>query len=170
MMLMVAYVGSAGASEPSLQQRVANLGKDKYGELVTQGYRIFTATLKYAYRYSGNALSCQSCHLDGGTRRDAAPIWAAWGQYPAYVAKRDRVTTFEERVQDCFRFSLNGLAPLLDSHEMRALMAYSQWLGHGVVVGSNPAGRGFPSIARTGQGPNPLQGKNTGFGKNRALR
>ncbi|NRR30450.1 c-type cytochrome [Oxalobacteraceae bacterium] len=162
-MLLALAAGAGGAAErepaQGLAQRVASLGKDKYGELVAQGYRIFTATPKHAYRYSGNALSCQSCHLDGGTRRDAAPLWAAWGQYPAYVAKRDRVVSFEERIQDCFRFSLNGLAPPLDSHEMRALVAYSHWLSQGEVVGANPPGRGFPSLARTGQDSDPQRGK-----------
>jgi thiosulfate dehydrogenase len=160
MALLLAH-GAAGAGEEEgdLRRRLAGLGKDKHSELVAQGYRIFTATPVNAYRYSGNALSCQSCHLAGGTRPGAAPLWAAWGAYPAYVARNDSVVTFEERVQDCFRFSLNGLAPPLDSHEMRALAAYAQWVSRGSVVGASPSGRGFPSIARTGNDPNPLRGK-----------
>jgi thiosulfate dehydrogenase len=42
---------------------------------------------------------------------------------------------------------------------MRALAAYAQWISRGSVVGASPSGRGFPSIARTGDDPNPLRGK-----------
>src|SRR5436190_15704439 len=130
------------------------LPQDKYGDLVRSGYRIFTNTPKYARRYSGNALSCSNCHLDAGRRPNASPMWAAWGMYPAYLRKSDRVNTFEERVQQCFRFSMNGIAPPLDSPEVRALLAYAQWLATGRPAGVELAGRGFPTIARTGSDPN----------------
>ncbi|RQP22222.1 c-type cytochrome [Piscinibacter terrae] len=135
------------------------LPHDKYGELVRQGYRIFTDTPRHARRYSGNALSCTNCHLDAGRRADAAPMWAAWGMYPAYLGKNDRVNTFEERIQQCFRFSLNGFSPPVDGHEVRALVAYAQWLARGRPVGVELPGRGFPTVPRTGADPNPLSGK-----------
>lgn len=140
-------------------ERLARLGTDKHSELVRRGYRIFTETPTHAHRYSGNGLSCQNCHMDAGTKPHAAPMWAAWGEYPAYLIKSDRVVTFEERIQNCFRYSMNGLPPPLDSEELRALVAYSQWLSTGVPVGANLAGRGFLSIARTGSDPNPLRGR-----------
>jgi len=146
---------SAAKALPELSE----LPQDKYGDLVRQGYRIFTETTRYAPRYSGNALSCGNCHLDAGRRANSAPMWAAWGMYPAYLAKSDRVNTFDERVQQCFRFSLNGIAPPVDSPEVRALVAYSQWLARGKPAGVELAGRGYPTIPRTGSDPNPLRGK-----------
>jgi thiosulfate dehydrogenase len=137
----------------------AQFPPDKHGELVYQGYQIFTQTPKAARVFAGNALSCSNCHLDAGRKADAAPLWAAWGMYPAYVQKVDRVITYAERVQQCFTFSINGLPPPLDSHEMNALLAYSQWLARGQPVGTQLPGRGFPTIARTGSDPNPLRGK-----------
>lgn len=156
-LLMLLLSFGPAAADPA--EQIAKLPNDKYGELVKRGYLIFTDTPRNARRYSGNHLSCANCHLDAGTRRNAAPMWAAWGEYPAFNAKNDRVVSFEERVQDCFRFSLNGFAPPLNSEELRALIAYAHWLSKGVAVGSNPAGRGFPTIARTGVDPNPLRGK-----------
>lgn len=132
---------------------------DKHGELVYQGYLIFTQTPKAARVFAGNGLNCSNCHLDAGRKADAAPLWAAFGMYPTYLAKPDRVVTFAERIQQCFTFSMNGLPPPLDSHEMAALLAYSQWLAHGRPVGIQQPGRGFPTIARTGSDPNPLLGK-----------
>jgi len=163
MVIMPAVSAQAGSqSAPLASAKLPNIGdlpQDKYGDLVRQGARIFTNTPEYARRYSGNGLSCSNCHLNAGRQSHAAPMWAAWGMYPAYLAKTDRVNTFEERVQQCFRFSLNGIAPPLDSHEVRALVAYSQWLARGKPAGVELPGRGFPTITRTGSDPNPLRGK-----------
>lgn len=134
---------------------------DKHGDLVYQGYQLFTATPLYGRRFSGNGLSCANCHLDAGRKADAAPLWAAWGMYPAYSAKFDKVVSFAERVQQCFQFSLNGLPPPLDSRELNALLAYSQWLARGRPAGEPQPGRGFPTLARTGDDPNPWRGRAT---------
>jgi len=146
-------IGAARTSEP------LDLPSNKHGELVRQGYLIFTKTPQNARRFAGNSLSCSNCHLDAGTRPNAAPMWAAWGMYPAYLTKSDRVTTLDERIQECFRFSLNGFPPPLDSHEMRALIAYMQWLSRGYKAGAEEPGRGFPTVARTGSDPDPYRGK-----------
>ena len=42
---------------------------------------------------------------------------------------------------------------------MRAIVAYSQWLARGRPAGVELAGRGFPTLPRTGSDPNPLRGK-----------
>ncbi len=150
---------AAAADDIALPADVAALPRDKYGELVRQGYAIFTDTPRFAARYSGNALSCTHCHLDAGRRPNAAPMSAAWGMYPAFSAKADRVITLGERIQQCFRFSIDGVPPPLDSHEVLALSTYMQWLARGQPVGVAPPGRGFPTVARTGVDPDPLRGK-----------
>ncbi len=153
-------VDPAGGAPPAMDDAIAaGLPNDKHGELVRQGWQIFTDTPRFARVYAGNALNCSSCHLDSGRRAGAAPMSAAWGMYPAYLAKSDKVATVQERIQQCFRFSMNGLAPPLDSHEMQALSAYMQWLARGVPVGVEQPGRGFLTIERTGSDPNPLRGK-----------
>lgn len=132
--------------------------KDKYGDEVRFGKKIFIQTSQYARRYSGNGLSCSNCHLDGGRRANAAPLWAAFGMYPLLSARDDRTLTFEERIQQCFRFALNGIAPTRDAPEMRALVSYAHFLARGVPVGKNMPGRGFPQVIRTGQDPNHNRG------------
>lgn len=144
---------------PDIEAALARLPADKHGELVRQGYRILTDTPRAARRYSGNGLSCANCHLDAGRKPFAAPLSAAWPMYPAYLSKSNKVATFEERVQECFRFSMNGFAPPVDSHEMRAIVAYSQWIATGIPVGVTQPGRGFPTVVRTGSDPNPLRGR-----------
>jgi thiosulfate dehydrogenase len=132
---------------------------DKYGDEVRLGKRIFTETYRYARRYAGNELACSNCHLEAGRRAHAAPLWGAYGVYPAYRAKNDRNNTFEERIQGCFQFSMNGIAPALDTPEMRALVAYAHFLANGVPVGVELPGRGFPQVPKTGSDPNPTRGE-----------
>ncbi|WP_374562571.1 c-type cytochrome [Ideonella sp.] len=136
-----------------------DLPPNKHGELVRQGHAIFTNTPVFARRFSGNSLSCSSCHLDAGRRANAAPMWAAWGMYPAYLGKTDRVTTLEERIQQCFRFSMNGFPPPQDSQEMRALLTYMQFVSIGQPIGVEQPGRGFPTVPRTGADPDAFRGK-----------
>lgn len=136
----------------------SSIPSDKYGDDVRRGLLIFTETYKYATRYSGNELACTNCHLDSGRKPNAAPLWGAYGIYPAYRKKGDRNTTLEERIQQCFRFSLNGLAPPLDAPELRALVSYAHFLSQGVQVGVQMPGRGFPQVVITGVDPSPIRG------------
>ncbi len=131
---------------------------DKYGDDVRLGKKIFTETYKYGRRYAGNDLTCANCHLDAGRRPNAGPMWAAYGMYPAYREKTDRSNSLEERIQQCFRFSLNGFAPALDAPELRALVSYIHFLSRGVPIGVDMPGRGYPQVVRTGSDPSPKRG------------
>jgi thiosulfate dehydrogenase len=131
---------------------------DKYGDDVRLGQKIFTRTYKFARRYVGNELTCANCHLDAGRRPHSAPLWAAYGMYPSYKAKNDRNNTLEERIQQCFRFSMNGISPTQDAPEVRALVSYIHFLSRGVPIGVEMPGRGYPLISKTGYDPNPSRG------------
>lgn len=139
---------------PPLEQ----IPQDKYGDEARLGHKIFTETWRYARRYAGNDLSCSNCHLDAGRKANAAPMWAAFGMYPAYRSKGDRNMTLEERIQDCFRFSLNGFAPAVNAPEVRALVSYFHYLSKGVPVGTEMPGRGFPQVVATGIDASPTRG------------
>jgi thiosulfate dehydrogenase len=157
----VAGAAEAGARSYHLPPGVEEIPGDKYGEDVRLGFRIFTETYRYARRYSGNGLTCASCHLDAGRRPHAAPLWAAFGMYPAYRVRNDRNNTLAERVQQCFRFGLNGTAPALDAPELRALVSYIHFLSKGTPAGVELPGRGFPEVVRAGFDPNPARGAAT---------
>ncbi len=114
------------------------------GDAVRQGRAIFLHTREYAPAYVHNGLSCGNCHLDAGRHADSAPLWAAYVRYPIYSRKSRRVDTFGERLQECFRFSLNGRAPPLDSPVLVALESYARWLATGAPVGAALPGAGYP--------------------------
>lgn len=136
----------ASPGEFFVPPNVADIPDDKYGDLVRQGRNIFVNTQVYAKRYVGNGLNCVNCHLQEGRKPHSSPLWAAYGMYPAIRNKVRTVVTFENRVQDCFRFSMNGIAPTIDAPEMSAIVAYAHWLSRGVPLGVNLPGRGYPSV------------------------
>ena len=138
--------------------RIEDLPDTHYSGLVDHGRNIFVNTQTYAKRYVGNGLNCSSCHLQEGRKPHAAPLWAAYPLYPLYSEKNRQVVTFQERLQDCFRFSLNGLAPTLDSPEIKALTAYAHFLSPEIPIGTLMPGRGFNRIDKSAD-PSPINGR-----------
>ncbi|HVA54742.1 MAG TPA: c-type cytochrome [Gammaproteobacteria bacterium] len=117
------------------------------GDMIWHGLQIFEDTQHEAGRYVGDNLNCSSCHMDLGRRADSAPMWAAYVVYPKYRDKNKKVNTLEERIQGCFRYSMNGTPPAADNPEMVALVTYFHWLATGLPVGITPKGAGYPKLA-----------------------
>lgn len=132
---------------------------DEFGKMVRLGKKIFTETGKYAPQYVGNGLSCVNCHLDAGRLANSAPLWAAWVKYPAYRKKNKKVNTMEERLQGCFRYSMNGKPPPAESKELKAVMSYAYWMAQGAPTGISLPGRGYPKLEKPGKKPDFTRGK-----------
>ena len=119
-----------------------------FGKMVSLGEQIFEHPAQNAPEFVGNQLRCSSCHLDAGRKAGAAPMWAAYVAYPAYRSKNGHVNTFEERLQGCFRFSMNGKVPPLGDKTLVALETYAYWLAKGAPTDSAMPGRGYPKLAK----------------------
>lgn len=128
------------------------------GEVIRFGEQVFTDTGRYAKDYAGNALTCANCHLDRGRLPNSAPMWAAFGQYPRYRKKNDKVNTLTDRIQGCFLFSMNGKPPPADSEVMVALESYFHWLATGAPVNVAMPGGGYPELPTPAQAPSPERG------------
>jgi thiosulfate dehydrogenase len=123
---------------------------DPFGKLVKHGYLLFTDTANEigpaasdsTKRFAGNNLTCQNCHLSGGTQPYAMPLIGVWGQFPQYRAREGAVDTLEDRINGCMERSMNGRALPLGSHEMRAFSAYMRWLSTGIPDGAKLRGAG----------------------------
>lgn len=135
-----------------------NIPDDKTGDMIRWGRNIFVNTQKYAPRYAGNGLNCVSCHLSEGRQPFAAPLWAAYPVYPEARNKTKRVVTFQQRIQSCFKYSMDGIAPTVDAPEMDALVTYAKWLSTGAPVGVALPGRGFANIKKT-HDPSSIEGE-----------
>jgi thiosulfate dehydrogenase len=117
-------------------------------EEVALGRLIFTDTPKAAPGFVGNDLKCSNCHLDGGRRANAAPLWAAYGLYPQYRTKNGHVNTFAERIQECFKYSMNGKAPPAGDRVLVAVESYAAFLATGAPHGARLPGQGYLKLPK----------------------
>ena len=162
-------VAAAPASTTFSPPAESTIPAGPLGDVIRQGRDIFTDTPTHAKAYVGNGLSCSNCHLDAGRQANSAPLWGAYGMYPQYRKKNGKVNTFGERLQGCFRFSMNGKAPPLDSAEMVALETYAWWMATGAPVGKKLPGAGYPKAGfKPPQPPDYARGEAV-FRKNCAL-
>jgi thiosulfate dehydrogenase len=129
-----------------------------FGKSVKLGEQIFTHTGEFAGKYIGNSLNCASCHLDAGRKPNSSPLWAAYPLYPAYRSKNGHVNSFAERLQGCFRYSMNGKAPPLGDPVLVALETYAYWLAKGAPVGEKLSGQGYPKLPAPAQQPDYARG------------
>jgi len=137
----------------------ADIPLGHFGDTIRLGRDIMLDTPKHATRFVGNSLSCANCHLDAGRMAGSAPLWAAYVNFPAYRAKNGKINTYQERLQGCFRFSMNGSAPPLGDPVLVALEAYSFWLATGLPVNKEVAGRGYPKLENPAQAPDFTRGQ-----------
>ena len=112
-----------------LPRPLNSIPEGAFGDKVRQGYKLFVNSQQMRDKYVGNNLNCSNCHMDAGRKAHAAPLWAAYFAYPAFRKKNDMVNTYEERIQGCFTYSMNGKPPAPGSTELVELSAYSYWLG-----------------------------------------
>jgi thiosulfate dehydrogenase len=137
-------------------------GKD--GDLIRLGYRIVESTQEFAKGYVGNALSCRNCHLGAGRIPHAGAFVGLSVVYPEYRPRNGRINTIEDRFDQCFERSLNGRALPRDSQEVKALVAYIEWLSRGIPAGAEIPWRGFQRIAPT-RPPDAVRGNTLFAGK-----
>ncbi|MGE4294657.1 MAG: c-type cytochrome [Campylobacterales bacterium] len=134
----------------------SKIPNNQYGEMVRYGKELFVHTYKYigpdvadpALRYSGNNLSCQTCHLDAGTRPHSAPMVGIHSNFPQYRPREDVIGTIEERINGCMQRSMNGYPLPNDSKEMKAFVTYFHWLSQGVPSGATVQGKGLKQVDR----------------------
>lgn len=115
-----------------------------FGDAVKFGESVFVDTQHAAKDYVGNGLVCSNCHLDRGRQANAGPLWAAFGLYPQYRGKNHRVDTLEDRIRDCFRYSMNGKMPDPGSPQLVGLVSYMKWMASGAPIGVRMTGQGYP--------------------------
>lgn len=137
----------------------ADIPDNQFGEAVRYGKSLFMNTQQLRGKYVGNDLNCVNCHVNKGRQANSAPLWAAYPLYPAYRKKNDHVNTYEERIQGCFTYSMNGTPPPSGGKELTALVTYSYWLATGAPTGKSLPGRGYPKLDKPAEEPSTSRGK-----------
>jgi len=142
----------------------ATLPDGEEGEQIRYGRELIVHTAKYlgprgTVKPMSNGMNCQNCHLDAGTKPFGNNYSAVASTYPKYRARSGTQETIEKRVNDCFERSLNGESLDPASKEMKAMVAYINWIGKEVPKGQSPKGSGLVELAFLERAASPHLGK-----------
>ena len=110
------------------------------------GMRLMTETKALLPDNVGNGLNCSSCHLNGGTVAYASPFVGVAAQFPRYAARAGREIDIQERINGCFKRSMNGKPVPKSTREMKAMVAYMNWMNHGYKKDDKIPGRGIGKV------------------------
>lgn len=142
-----------------------NLSDSKKIKQIQYGKDLIVNTAKY-FGEKGivktnkiNGMNCQNCHLEAGTKIFGNNYSAVWANYPKYRARSGGIENIYKRVNDCFERSLNGHALDTTSKEMKAIVAYIEFVGSNVKKGKKPCGAGLKDIDLLNRAANPSKGK-----------
>jgi len=135
--------------------------------LIQRGRDLITATYAHigpdvagrSSRFAGNNLACGNCHLGAGVKKFGLPIFGLAADFPAYSARSGAEISLPDRINNCMTRSMNGRPLPLESPEMRAIVAYIDFLSAGVRKGEKLSGLGAGSMPELDRAAEPARGK-----------
>lgn len=106
-----------------------------------------------------NGMNCQNCHLDAGTKIYGNNYGSVKSMYPKMRARSGTIENIQKRINDCFERSLNGKALDPNSKEMKAMVAYIEFIGSNVPKDQKAKGSGLKDLDFMSRAANPKAGK-----------
>ncbi len=97
----------------------------------------------------GDELTCNSCHLNGGTVALGSPYVGISALFPSYQPRAGKVIDFKQRVNGCLTRSMNGKPLDPDSKAMLAMVAYMNNMTSNAKPGQPIPGRGVGKISKS---------------------
>ncbi|EPK1090511.1 TPA: c-type cytochrome [Pseudomonas aeruginosa] len=135
-----------GPATTFVSPRLADMLAAPNAEQVVRGMRLHLETRKLLPANVGNQLNCTSCHLNAGTVADGSPFVGVSAFFPSYAPRAGKVIGLEERINGCFRRSMNGKPLPPDSADMQAMVAYFDWMKNNTRPQDKVAGRGVGKV------------------------
>jgi len=141
-LVVIALHGSSpGLSAPASIAPAAQ-PTGSYAGLVSYGRDIIHDTPRYAGRYIRAGMSCEACHIDAGMKPHGGSFRGIYAKFPQWNRRAKRFIALQDRLAECFLYSMNGTPPAFTSKEMIALTAYIADASKGAPVGTGFPGQG----------------------------
>lgn len=106
-----------------------------------------------------NGMNCNNCHLDAGTKAWGNNYGSVKSMYPKLRARSGQVEDLYKRISDCMERSLNGQTLEKDSKEIKAMIAYIEFIGTNVPKGEEAKAAGIYNLEFLERAANPAKGK-----------
>jgi thiosulfate dehydrogenase len=104
---------------------------------ILYGYQIMLETKKHAPEYARNGLDCNCCHFNGGNtlggKNRGISLVGVTAMYPKYSKRDKKNISLFDRLNNCFKRSMNGNPLPVGCIEAEALEAYLAWISHEVM-------------------------------------
>jgi thiosulfate dehydrogenase len=131
---MFLLVACAGKSDPA-PNTPAPMPTGALGASIALGRDVIDDPQKYLPHDVKADMSCSACHLQAGTVPRGGSFVGTYARFPQWNARSKRVITLQDRLAECFLYSMNGTPPAYTSKEMIGMVAYIAYLSHGVPTG-----------------------------------
>lgn len=112
-----------------------NIAEEKLRNEVLYGRELILHTPLYlgpkgsVAKITGNLMSCNNCHLAGGSRPWGLPLVDSHGLYPQFRAREGKVLSLADRINTCISVPMLGRPLDKESREMQAMLLYIRYLG-----------------------------------------
>jgi thiosulfate dehydrogenase len=114
------------------------LPKGDRGTLIRYGRDLIRHTRALMPANVGADMDCEACHVEAGTRPKGESFVGIAAEFPQWNTRAHRVIALQDRLAECFLYSMNGHPPAYNSREMLALVSYITYLSRGYPIGSGP--------------------------------
>jgi thiosulfate dehydrogenase len=143
---------------------LASMDQEPNAEELHYGRELVANTAEYLgprgkVKTISNGMNCQNCHLQAGTAPLGNNYGAVASTYPKVRARSGQEEDIQKRINDCFERSLNGKPLERESKEMKAMVAYINWVGKDVPKGEVPVGSGIYEVPLLDRAADPTKGK-----------
>lgn len=135
---------SKADSQPAAQATPAYdpnaLPRGPVGDQIRYGHDIIADTQRVMPDNITAGMSCAACHINAGTQPRGGSFLGTYARFPQWNKRSKRVIALQDRLTECFLYSMNGKnPPAYSSKEMIAMVAYIAWLSRGTPTGATQA-------------------------------
>jgi thiosulfate dehydrogenase len=146
----IQHSARSAATDIALADATAPLPSGREGDLIRYGRDLILHTRKYAGKYVNARMDCAACHVSGGIEPRKGSLLGVYAKFPQWNKRSQRFIALQDRLDECFLYSMNGTAPPPYSREIVAMTAYIAWLSRGAPVGKGFTGQGFVTVHPSG--------------------
>lgn len=160
LLLCVAACGGGQSQQQAVQQTFnpQAVPTDQIGDLVRYGDDLILNTRARLKPFVTANMDCAACHVDAGTKARGGSLVYTAATFPQWNTRAKRVIALQDRIAECFLYSMNGHPPAYQSREMVAMVAYITYLSRGIKIGSKqPASIRVPHLTPPAS-PDPKRG------------
>jgi len=131
---------------------------------VEYGKELIAHTAKYlgpngSVKKTTNGMNCNNCHLDAGTKPWGNNYGSVNSMYPKMRARSGQIEDLNKRINDCLQRSLNGQPLEKEEKEMKAMMAYINYIGSNMPKGKEAKAAGIYNLEYMDRAADPVKGK-----------